>query len=224
MNQASFVPDRQGIDNVIICQEVLHSISSKKGKRGEMVIKLDLEKVYDRMEWPYILETLHDARLPLNIISIIMRCIKEGACKLPWNGEITHRIKPSRGLRQGDPLSSYLFVLCIERLAHEIQQQVNKGKWKPVRASRSGSGISHLFFADDIFLFSKADKAHIQLIQEGLSAFTRSSAQKINFVKSTFFFTQCFRAGHAKYELEAWHPSNKEYGLLSWLQTQALWR
>lgn len=83
-----------------------------------MMIKLDLEKAYNRMEWGFLRDTLYDAGLPDNLLHIIMDCIKGGSYKLLWNGEVTDQIFPTRGLRQGDPLSSYLFLLCLEHLAH----------------------------------------------------------------------------------------------------------
>lgn len=67
---------RQSIDNVLICQEILHSISQKKGRKGAMVINLDLEKAYNRMEWSCILDTLYDDGIPENLTQTIMRCIK----------------------------------------------------------------------------------------------------------------------------------------------------
>lgn len=83
-----------------------------------MIIKLDLEKAYDRIEWSFVRDTLQDVGLPGNLIGAIMKCVTSGTCRLLWNGEETKTFKPSRRLRQGDPLSSFLFVLCLERFSH----------------------------------------------------------------------------------------------------------
>lgn len=80
-----------------------------------MVVKLDLEKAYDRLEWPFVEDTLVDADLPPHLISIIMKCITATCCRLLWNGEVTDPIRPTRGLRQGDPpLSLPLHTLYRE--------------------------------------------------------------------------------------------------------------
>lgn len=73
--QSSFITGRQSTDNFIACQEVIHSLSKKKGNKGGMVIKLDLEKTYDRMEWSFVQNTLIDAGLLSSLIRVIMNCV-----------------------------------------------------------------------------------------------------------------------------------------------------
>lgn len=153
-----------------------------------MISKLDFEKAYEKMEWIFIEETLEDAGLPHNI-SLPMKCIKSDSCRLLWNGEITNEIRRTRGLGQGDPLLSYIFVLCLERLAQWIREKAENGAWKAVKASHMGPNISHLLFAYDIILFSEVDENQIMLIQEGLSRFIKASSQSANFSKSNVLFS-----------------------------------
>lgn len=139
--QASFIPGRQSINNVVTCQEVIHSLRHTKARKGGMVLKLDLEKAYDRMEWSFFEETLRDASLPTLMIDVIMMILQQSSCRLLWNGESSDKIRPPRGLRQGDPLSPYLFVLCMERLSQWISKKVEEGRWRPLQVSRGGAPI-----------------------------------------------------------------------------------
>lgn len=119
-----------------------------------MVLKLDLSKAYDHLEWSFIQDTLEDAGLPPNIVAVIIKRVTSGDCRILWNGKTTGPIQPSRGIRQGDPLSPYLFVLCTERLAQWIEREKESNIWRLLKASRDGPKFSHLYFTDDVFLFS----------------------------------------------------------------------
>lgn len=98
----------------------------------------------------------------------------------------------SGGLRQGVPISPYIFVLHLERLAHLIQKEVDEGHWKTLRASRHGPGISHLFFADDLVLFVDSSCVQMRVIKKCLEDFTMASRQRINLEKSKVFFSPNF--------------------------------
>ncbi|WJZ99755.1 hypothetical protein VitviT2T_018172 [Vitis vinifera] len=104
-----------------------------------------------------------------------------------WNGEATEEFKPSRGFRQGDPLLPYIFVLCLERLAHLINVKVGNGKWKPIQIGRNGPALSHLLFADDLLLFAEALANQIRVILDCLNNVYASSSQKISSAKTRIF-------------------------------------
>ncbi|PNX74924.1 ribonuclease H, partial [Trifolium pratense] len=121
-----------------------------------MVFKLDLYKAYDRVNWKFLQDTLLKFKFPPVIISLIMFGLTHSSNTILWNGSKTEAFTPVRGLRQGDPLSPYLFVLCMERLGAMIERQVNISCWKPMQMVKNGTKLSHLFFADDVLLFAKA--------------------------------------------------------------------
>ncbi|XP_061375716.1 uncharacterized protein LOC133317851 [Gastrolobium bilobum] len=131
-NQCSFISGRHGSDNVIIAQEVVHSMKKRKCAKGWMAIKLDLEKAYDRLNWQFIHDTLIDLGLPDILIRLIDSCVSSSTMNLLWNGNTTGDFKLSKGIRQGDPLSPYLFVLCVERVGHLINSASQAGSWKPI--------------------------------------------------------------------------------------------
>ena len=187
--QSSFVPCRNITDNIIITQEVVHSMKRKKGKKGFMVVKVDLEKAYDMLSWDFIHDTLIDLGIPDMIIHVIMQCISTPSMQVLWNGEQGSSFTPSCGVRQGDPMSPYLFVLCIERLAHSILHEVQDGSWKPIKLGRGGVPLTHLFFADDLLLFMEASMAQVEVVKRVLSEFSMCSGLRVNQIKTQVFFS-----------------------------------
>lgn len=107
-------------------------IEVNKETKG-VIIKIDLEKAYDRLEWQFIKETLQNSGLPTYIVDTIMRCITNRLFHLLWNGETTGTVKPTHGLWKEDPISPYVFALCLESLAHRIQKEVETRRWKPFK-------------------------------------------------------------------------------------------
>lgn len=160
-NQSSFIPGRQSLDNVIICQEIIHSLRHTKARKEGMILELDMEKAYDRMEWSFVEETLRGINLPGSLVSMIMSLIRRSSCRLIWNGEATDSIKPTRGLRQGDPLSPYIFILCLERLSQWVHMMVRNGKWKPLKATRGGTGVSHLFLPMTLYYLQRRAESRL---------------------------------------------------------------
>ena len=169
--QSSFLPGRQTSDNIIITQEILHSLDNRKiGKQG-MIFKIDLEKAYDKISWDFLGKALFNINLNVKWVKLIMSCVSGGHTSVLWNGEPLPQITQRRGLRQGDPLSPYLFVICMEYLSGLILDRVEKKQWEGIKASPNGPTITHLFFADDLILFDNADKVNCATILEVLEEF-----------------------------------------------------
>lgn len=95
-----------------------------KGKKANLILKVDLEKAFDKMEWPYIRETLFYFKFPINIINLIMSCISTSEVAILLIRSKIEYFEPSRGIRQDDPMSPYLFILCLEVLSRKIDQEV----------------------------------------------------------------------------------------------------
>ena len=161
----------------------------KKGRTGVMVIKLDLEKDYDRLEWSFIRDTLKLFNFPDQLISLIMSCITTTSISILFNGSALDAFQPSRGLRQGDPLSPYLFILCMEVLGALFEGKCQEKLWNPIKASQGGPIFYHVFFADDLMLFDKANRKNCVAIKEILDSFCELSRQNISGEKSRVFFS-----------------------------------
>ena len=143
--QTAFVPSHKGVDNVVLVQELIHSMSKKKGRGGLVAIKIDLEKAYDRLEWSFIRDTLSLFKFPSQLISLIMSCVSTSSISVLFNSGALEPFLPLRGIRQGDPLSPYIFILCMEVLGALITEKCDAKLWDLVRASRGGLAFSHLF-------------------------------------------------------------------------------
>lgn len=116
-----------------------------------------------------------------------MACVSSTSLAVLVNGCPTQFFKPSRGIRQGDPLSPYLFIICMDYLSVLITEAVKSKLWLPISISKHGPGFSHLLFADDIILFSQVDKKSIQSIHNILTLFSNLSGQKISLAKSRIY-------------------------------------
>ena len=156
--QSAFIPNRWIAENQVIVQEMLHSFKSRKTKPGLMAIKLDLQKAYDRVNWSFIQAVLLHLGFNQTVTSWIISCISSVSFEVLVNGGKTECFKPSRGLRQGDSLSSYLFILGQEILSRMLDSELRKKNLCGIKTSISGPTITHVMYADDIILFSKASR------------------------------------------------------------------
>lgn len=187
--QTTFVPGRRGVDNVVIAQDLIYTMDKMKGREGYMAVKANLEKAYDRLEWSFIHKVLQAFWFPHNLLKVIMSCISTSSISVLVNGCALDSFNPLRGIRQGDPLSPYLFIICIEYLGYLIEEKCSKGLWFPLKASHGNIKISHLFFADDLILFAKVTNEVCEAILDVLRTFCLESGQKISCAKSIIFFS-----------------------------------
>lgn len=164
-------------------------MSRKRGRGGSMAIKIYLEKAYDWLEWSFVRDTLSLFKIPIQLVTLIMSCISSSSISILFNGGALEPFLSSRGLRQGDPLSPYLLILCMEVLGAFIADKCNSNHQNPIKVSQSGLAFSHLFFTDDLVIFVRADRKNCVAIKEVLDSFCSISGQKVSHKKYCVFFS-----------------------------------
>jgi hypothetical protein len=172
----------------MVAIEVVHYMKSKmRGKMGDVALKLDISKAYDRIEWDYLRGVMQKMGFCTQWITWIMMCVETIDYSIVVNNNTTEPITPSRGLRQGDPLSPYLFIICAEGLSSLMKQAEARGDIHGVKICRNAPIVSHLLFADDCFLFFRASNAEAEVMKNILATYEAASGQTINFQKSEIF-------------------------------------
>uniref|UniRef100_A0A803PJT8 Reverse transcriptase domain-containing protein n=1 Tax=Cannabis sativa TaxID=3483 RepID=A0A803PJT8_CANSA len=190
LTQSAFLSDRLIFDNIFIAQEMVHAINHRKlGKIGWVGLKLDMEKAFDRVEWNFLLAILKHFNFLERIINLIHKCLSSVSIRFNINGSFSREIFPTRGIRQGDPLSPYLFLLCSEGLSAALCNQQRIGNFHGISIARNAPVISHLLFADDTLLFARATQTSYNAIKAALQMYNQATGQQVNFSKSSILFS-----------------------------------
>jgi hypothetical protein len=193
--QSAFVPGRLITDNVLIAYECLHTIKRQQSKKPFFALKIDMLKAYDRVEWDYLRRVLQKLGFHESWISSVMRCVSSVRYAIRINGELTETFYPTRGLRQGDPISPYLFLLCAEGLSCLLKKKEKEGSLKGIRNGITGPPVSHLLFADESIFFTRGDVKSVSTLKSVLQHYSEGSGQRVNLQKSSIFFgNRCPRA------------------------------
>lgn len=188
--QLGFVSGQSIHENIIVGQEIMLSMSKIKGKKGLFTIKLDLSKAYDKLSWEFIQRIFEEIELPLKMTNIIMHGVTSVETNIKQNGTSFEFFRPSRGIRQGDLVCPYIFVLCTDKLLHLIMQAVDKGDWRTIKAGKYGSVVSHLMFADDLLLFGEATTRQMQSVKSILNKFCNMSGEQVRHKKTIIFLSK----------------------------------
>ncbi|KAH9747206.1 reverse transcriptase domain-containing protein [Citrus sinensis] len=194
--QSAFIPNRLISDNTIIGYECLHKIRHSKGKKhGLVALKLDVSKAYDRVEWPFLKQIMLRMGFSQRWVDRIMNCISTVSFSVILNGVAKGFFHPQRGLRQGCPLSPYLFIMCAEAFSNLIRQAEHQ---KLIHGLNFGKDltISHLLFADDSLIFARATADECRNLKRVFECYERALGQIFNMEKSSMFFSSITKPEH----------------------------
>lgn len=175
--------------------EVNHFIHCHtQGNRAYMALKLDVSKAYDRIEWGFLEKILLKLGFTQSLVDFIMICVSSVSYSFLLNGSRFGRLTPNRGIRQGDPLSPYLFICCVEAFIQMIEAAVGQWSMNGIKVAPTAPVVSNLCFADDTILFTRATVQEAEVVRAILDKYAAASGQIINIEKSTMVFSPNLQA------------------------------
>ncbi|XP_010523549.1 PREDICTED: uncharacterized protein LOC104801863 [Tarenaya hassleriana] len=184
-NQNAFVKGRLMIENILLASEIIREYNRASTRKSAM-FKVDIRKAFDSLDWTIIIRLLQAINLPHKFISWISTCITTPKFSVAINGELTGYFKGRKGLRQGDPLSLYLFIMMMEVLSRLLDRSAVEGTLKPHDKCENPL-IIHLSFADDIMIFSHGERSSLREIRSIMKTFSEISGLHINLEKSELY-------------------------------------
>ncbi|CAL0325442.1 unnamed protein product [Lupinus luteus] len=183
--QTAFIKDRYILDGVIIANEIIDEASRKKDGNC-FIFKVDFEKAYDSVNWGFLLYMMDRMGFCPTWRNWIMSCLQSNSVSVLVNGSPTSEFSMCRGLRQGDSIAPFLFLIVAEGLAGIMRSAVSKKIFKGYSVDRDEVVISHLQYADDTLLIGENSVDNITALKSILKCFEMTSGLRINCHKSSF--------------------------------------
>lgn len=162
LNQTAFVKDRLLVENTSLAGQLVHGYHKSNGQR-RITIKVDIVKAFDTLSWDFLFSCLHGLNLPQIYLDWLKACVCTTNFTIGYNGSVNVYFKGTRGLRQGDPLSPYLFVLAMNNLSLMLNKAAREMKFNYHKGCES-SRMTHLCFADDLLIFMDGSLESIQAV------------------------------------------------------------
>ncbi|GKA92962.1 putative RNA-directed DNA polymerase, eukaryota, reverse transcriptase zinc-binding domain protein [Tanacetum coccineum] len=183
--QTAFIANRQILDGPLILSEVIDWY--KKIKKKMLLFKIDFEKAFDSVSWRYLDFMLCNLGFGITWRTWINSCLKSSRTFILVNGCSTTEFNVRRGLRQGDPLSPFLFIIIMEGLHVAILDSVRTGLIRGIKVGYSDVNLNHLFFADDVIIMSDWSSHDMENIIRIFKVFFLDSGLKINIHNSSIY-------------------------------------
>jgi len=181
--QSAFLEGRGLMDNILVANEVLEEVKRKKTRC--VFFKVDYEKAYDSVIWDFIYYMLDRLDLCGKWIEWVRACLESSSVSMLINRSLTQEFKPKKGLRQGDPLTPFLFLIVAEELVKAIRKAVEKDMLESLEIGDKSTKVSMLQYVDDTLFFCKVKVQSVFVIKVILKCFELASGLKVNFEKSS---------------------------------------
>ncbi|GKV31852.1 hypothetical protein SLEP1_g40514 [Rubroshorea leprosula] len=182
-NQSAFIEGRQLVDSVVVANEAIDEVRKRKSQC--FLFKIDFEKAYDKVSWSFLDYMMEKMGFDKVWREWMAECLRSNTLSVLVNGSATKEFSMSRGLRQGDPLSPFLFLMVAEALNGLTSTAIEKGYFCGVKIGDGELEISHLQFADDTIFMGEATEDNIWMIKCIMRAFELVSGLKVNYRKSS---------------------------------------
>ena len=199
-NQSAFIRGRSITDNILMAQELVRGYG-KTTLSPRCAIKIDLQKAFDSLSWKFIFDVLIALKFPRIFVEWIRKCITTPWYSISINGGLEGYFKGGKGIRQGDPLFPYIFVIVMNVLSSLLDAAAAQGVFK-FHPKCKRINLTHLSFADDLLIFTKGELESVVGIQKVLELFYTYSGLKLNCEKN-----ELFSIGVQRQEIERIHQA-----------------
>lgn len=183
--QSAFLPGRLIGENILLATDLVNGYNRQSVEPKSMLM-VDLRKAFDSVRWDFVLAALTSLGIPSKFVQWISECISTASFTVAFNGTTGGNFTSTKGLRQGDPLSPYLFVLVMEVFSSLLQSRFDSG-YIHYHPRASDLKLSHLMFADDVMIFFDGGSSSLHGVTEALDDFASWSGLRINPQKSQLF-------------------------------------
>jgi len=170
------------LESVLITNEVIEEV--RRSRRSGVFLKVDFEKAYDSVRWSFLFDMLNRLGFHVKWIKWVQGCLESTTMSILVNGSLIEEFRPTRGLRQGDPMAPFLFLIVAEGLAGLVRLVLKENLLSGVRVGRTELECCMLQFADDTMFMCEDSFTNIFTIKAILRVFELASGLKVNLHKS----------------------------------------
>jgi len=168
--QSTFIPGRRIVDNILMAHELVVGYSNESGP-PRCALKIDLRKAYDMVDWRFLINMLSGLGFHPVLVKWITELISTPTYSVMVNGVTKGFFKGERGIGQGDPISPYLFTLVMEGFTLLLNQCIQEASSFVFHKGCEEIQLTHLCFADDLFVFTNADVGSIEVVKKACDPF-----------------------------------------------------